>query len=147
MERRTDPYLSFGLLLTPGRIAQPVTDQLVGRSFAELDCGEAALVLEGVIYLQWIKAAIVGGIGLLTTYEIRNLTGALAGLFSSVSTGLMMWLPAYMLILSGPFLFLRRKKSDSHVMLSAHPPVLRLVRYAHLVAVIPAVLITLSMRG
>ena len=56
------PYLAFGLLLTPRWLARSITDQIEAHTFAELDCADAARVLEGVAYLQWVKAGIVGGI-------------------------------------------------------------------------------------
>jgi hypothetical protein len=43
------PYLAFGLLLTPRWLARPITNQIESHAFAELNCADAARVLEGVV--------------------------------------------------------------------------------------------------
>ena len=135
------PYLAFGLLLTPRWLARPITDQIEAHAFAELDCADAARVLEGVAYLQWIKTGIVGGISLLIGYAARNLSGPVSTVVTAGYLALMMWLPFYMISLSVPWAILRWSKHNEHTerpVATAHPTVLRVIRLAPLISVVAA---------
>ena len=132
------PYLAFGLLLTPRWLARPITDQIEGHAFAELDCADAARVLEGVAYLQWIKAGIVGGISLLIGYAARDLSGPVSSVVTVGYLALMMWIPLYMISLSVPWAVLRWSKHTEPPVATAHPTVLRVIRLAPLISVFAA---------
>jgi hypothetical protein len=132
------PYLAFGLLLTPRWLARPITDQIEGHAFAELDCADAARVLEGVVYLQWIKAGIVGGISLLIGYAARDLSGPVSSVVTAGYVALMMWLPLYMISLSVPWAVLRRSKHTGPPVATVHPWVLRVIRLAPLISAVAA---------
>ena len=132
------PYLAFGLFFTPRWLARPITDQIEAHAFSELDGADAARVLEGVVYLQWIKAGIVGGISLLIGYAARDLSGPVSTVVTAGYVALMMCLPLYMISLSVPWAVLRRSNHIECPVATAHPTVLRVIRLAPLISVVAA---------
>jgi len=141
MHRPRGPYLAFGTFLTPRWLARPITDQIEERAFAELDCADATRVLEGVAYLQWVKAGIIGGISLLIGYAARDLSGPVLTVVTAGYLALMIWLPLYMISLSVPWAVLRWSKHTEHTerpVATAHPTVLRVIRLAPLISVVAA---------
>lgn len=131
--RYVDPYLAFGLALTPGWITKPITDQL-DKPFAELGCGPATLVLEGIAWLQWIRAALVGGILVALSAALPQPTGDLNNYVSFVRGALMLWLPIYMMTLSIPWVILKRSRETPLSVGAAHPALLKVIRRAPLIA-------------
>lgn len=129
-----DPELAFGLVLTPGWITKPITDQL-DKPFAELGCGPATLVLEGIIWLQWIRAAIVGGILVALSAALPQSTGDLNNYVSFVRGAFMLWLPMYMGTLTIPWVILKRRSRETDLSVgAAHPALLKVIRRAPLIA-------------
>lgn len=97
---RSDPYLAFGMLLVPAGFARPITTQLIGTRFVDLTEREAGLVVEGLAYLQWVKAGLLGFVGGAVLILARHLSGVGRHIAEAAAAVLMMWLPVYMLLLS-----------------------------------------------
>jgi hypothetical protein len=106
---RSDPYLAFGLFLVPRPVARPITIQLEATRtpFVELSDVDAARVVEGLVFLQWIRAGLLALVGLgvaIATHKLGE-PGRQVGLVVAIT--LVMWLPVYMILLSGVWYALR----------------------------------------
>jgi hypothetical protein len=109
MTWRSDPHLAFGLFLVPRPVAGPVTLQLEATRtrFVELTDSEAARVVEGLALLQWVRAPLLAFVGLGTAIATHRFGEPIRHLGLVAAIVLLMWLPAYMLMLAGVWLALR----------------------------------------
>jgi hypothetical protein len=133
---RDDPSLAFGLLLVPARVARPITDQLSGRRFAELSCARAAVVLEGLIFLQWVRAAPVGAAGLALAYLTHALPSPGPQVGLAIAAVGSLWLPCYMLTLAPAQLALKRYGRTGNPPVDAKAAALAAIRLAPVLALV-----------
>lgn len=108
---RTNPYLWFPLFGVPRPIYAPIAAQLDERSIDQLSCAGAASVIEGIVYLQWAKSAVVGFLVLILLYATDALSGGARVGEEAVAFSLLMWTPIYMLLICVPWLAFKRAKS------------------------------------
>jgi hypothetical protein len=142
-EGSDDRYLSFGLWGVPAFVATPVTSRLEGQRFDQLTCGAAAEVLAGIVYLQWVKTGLVALVALIPVYLTDSLRGwAREAVLVPIFT-FMMLLPSYMMILGVLWLLLRRTKAGANSPIGPHQALLRAIRLAPALSVLPAILFAL----
>lgn len=127
-------YVGFGLIGVPEFARRPIASQMDGFSFSELPSAKAAVVVEGLVYLQWIRAGVVGAAAIGMAYAAQFLPSPLRTLALLVANTLLLWLPMYMLALVPAWVSLRRCRRDIRPLASGQAAVLVLMRWAPLIA-------------
>lgn len=132
---RRDPYLWFPLFGVPRPLHSLIADQLEGHTIDQLSCADAADVIEGIVYLQWVKSAVIGFLVLLLLYATDALSGAARVGEEAVGFSLLMWTPIYMLLIGVTWLAFKRTKSAETRPAGSRPRLLSFLRRAPLIAI------------
>lgn len=132
---RRDPYLWFPLFGVPRPVYAPIAAQLEEHSIDQLSCTGAASVIEGIVYLQWIKSAIIGFLVLILLYATDTFSGAARAGEEAIGFSLLMWTPIYMLLICVPWLAFKRTKFADTRLAVSRPGLLSFLRRAPLIAI------------
>lgn len=125
-----EPFLRFGLVGTPPRVADPIISQLGSKQFDQLTSSAAAEVLEGLAYLQWIRAALVAGPVLGILVGLTSIKGRYTEMLWAIGLVLIMWLPLYMILLGLVRFFLLHPDRMAAARISSRPVAWRAARYS-----------------
>lgn len=130
---RRDPYLWFLLIGVPRRFRRWILDDFNKSSFDQANCAEATDILEAGAYVSWIKAAIIGALFGVLAATIPDLHGPVDDIIQVVILTMIMWTPAYIVVVGIAHQILRRTTDPTRRPVTDRTTTLALIRTAPLI--------------